>query len=651
MRVEEAAGWARFPVIAIAAKIQSRCLPGAILPARLPGLLSHYRGSRLLHLFVLTPAHSTAPAPTPAADIMCAPLWDAAKGGYAGLLTSSDLCDILRIFYTPGTAASALSELTIAAWREYAGSLEGLRRGLSSPQLYASPQQLAAVNDSIAAAAAPGSARAAGGAGGGRSGRHRSSISGAKRRRRIGGGSGGTDGALSDAGTIEELDDEDDDDGDDGMEGGASDGEGDDAMGGIGPTVSSASGSGARSRLNSSSSSASASAGVPRLSPRDVHMSGGGGMLQSPSLAAGFSPGGGRGQQHAGPWRGSRSGTVDSLGGALSTPRPGPELTAASRSSSGSSAGAGQLAVLSLGGSSAATGDASQAHSIATASSVTAGGSTSVSLSAGGGGGDPSSASVAMGGGQGGAAGVTPPGPHASGRRGRSGTVGSTGTGSPAVARRKRAVRRPPPRLVSIHPEDDLLTVSRKLRAFNIHHMPVHDPDTDAVIGVLSHRSLMAHVIARYCDATVALEQPLCSIGVGSFADIVVVPETASVISVLHVLAERQISSVPIVNPDSGALVDVYCRDDVAFLANDPSLMVLDAPVGDVRRAQAQMVGGRGCAAGPSSGSVLVTGATDLTLSPLSSPPFTDPLPSRPLPDPASLPSSADGRGGPTAHV
>ena len=82
--------------------------------------------------------------------------------------------------------------------------------------------------------------------------------------------------------------------------------------------------------------------------------------------------------------------------------------------------------------------------------------------------------------------------------------------------------------------------------------------------------------------------------------EILVVPETASVVSVLHVLAERRVSSVPIVAADgSGVLLDVYSREDVAFLANDPSLMVLDAPVGDVRRAQISMVRGRACTPSP----------------------------------------------------
>ena len=279
---------------------------------------------------------------------MCAPLWDTEKGDYCGVLTSSDICDIMRIFYAPGAAASALSELTIAAWREFAGSTEGMRRGLSSPQLY------------------------------------RTSSS--------------------------------------------------DAVGG-GP-----------SRATST---------MDLRGDDDVDM---------------------------------RSGVRH--GGVVG------------------------------GDDSAATGD-----------------------------GPDSSA-------------ARPPAATQSRARRRNG----------ATARRANPLL---PHLISIHPEDDLLTVSIKLRAFGIHHMPVLDGDQNAVIGVLSHRALLAHVVARYSGAPFGT--PLCELGVGSFADVVVVPESASVISVLNVLAERRISAVPLVAADTGALLDVYARDDVAFLANDPSLMVRES--------------------------------------------------------------------------
>lgn len=168
---------------------------------------------------------------------------------------------------------------------------------------------------------------------------------------------------------------------------------------------------------------------------------------------------------------------------------------------------------------------------------------------------------------------------------------GSDGSRLRAASSKKRK-RRLHSRLISIDPEDNLLAVSQKLRKHRIHHMPVLDVDQSAVVAVLSHRHLLQHILNKFTDSRRLFTQPLYSLGVGSFDDVVVVPETASVISVLNVLAERRISSVPIVN-SSGQVIDVYSRDDVAFLANDPTLMVLDAPVGEVRRAQVQMVSSR----------------------------------------------------------
>lgn len=123
--------------------------------------------------------------------------------------------------------------------------------------------------------------------------------------------------------------------------------------------------------------------------------------------------------------------------------------------------------------------------------------------------------------------------------------------------------------------------------------MPVVDPVSHTVLSILSYRSLLRHVITRFTDPRPLFNAPLITLGIGSYApDLVAVPETASLVSVLQVLAERRISSVPIVTADEGAtVVDTYSREDVGFLAVDPTLLVLDAPVGAVRKTQTSMTG------------------------------------------------------------
>jgi len=155
---------------------------------------------------------------------------------------------------------------------------------------------------------------------------------------------------------------------------------------------------------------------------------------------------------------------------------------------------------------------------------------------------------------------------------------------------RQKGTKRALSRLISIDPEENLLTLSQKLQKHRVHHIPVLDVEQNSVIAILSHRSLLLNVLKRFTDERVLFNHSIYALGIGSFDDVVVVPATTSVVSVLKVLADHKISSVPIIN-EVGQVVDIYSCADVAFLASDPTLQVLDAPVGEVRKAQAAMLG------------------------------------------------------------
>lgn len=107
---------------------------------------------------------------------------------------------------------------------------------------------------------------------------------------------------------------------------------------------------------------------------------------------------------------------------------------------------------------------------------------------------------------------------------------------------------------------------------------------------MIGFNRILQYLLNLLTDPSLILDLPLFTFGIGRFEDVVVVPDTASVISVLNVLAERQISAVPVVSASTGCVVDLYTVDDVAFLSNDPTFMVLDAPIGEVRKAQVVMV-------------------------------------------------------------
>lgn len=155
---------------------------------------------------------------------------------------------------------------------------------------------------------------------------------------------------------------------------------------------------------------------------------------------------------------------------------------------------------------------------------------------------------------------------------------------------------RPPQRphhIESIHPEENLLVAVAKLQRDRVHHMPVVDPEGNTVLAILSYQDIAKYVIQRFTDPRPLFEQPLHTLELPSFKpnQVVTAPGSASMLSVLDLLVDRQISSIPLLATDgSDAVVDVYGRDDVAFLVLDPSWMALDAPVDEVRRTQLEWV-------------------------------------------------------------
>ncbi|KAA0151606.1 hypothetical protein FNF29_04530 [Cafeteria roenbergensis] len=133
-------------------------------------------------------------------------------------------------------------------------------------------------------------------------------------------------------------------------------------------------------------------------------------------------------------------------------------------------------------------------------------------------------------------------------------------------------------------------------------------PAAATVLGVLTHRSLLHAMVERFSldtDAVWAggggraapgsdagvLSESVAAAGMGTWAaagrQLVTARVDTPLADVLGLLAAHRVSCVPLVEAGpAGRLVDVWGREDVLFLATDPSLGALSAPVGATRRAQ-----------------------------------------------------------------
>jgi CBS domain-containing protein len=402
-------------------------------------------------------------------------LWDSAVGNFAGVLTSSDMCDVLRTFNTPQSATTVLAGLTIAQWRAYAASAEGAARGLSSPLLYtamtASP---AALHTTAVSAVQP--------AGDARRGVHRKR---ARHRRSSQGATGSTAAAAAASAATDDVD-----------------------MQPAPRTVVSApvtaEGAAVFSDDEDDSEDDDEEGSAGRRAAATAAAAQGGGVHHRPTVS--FSPQAAAGDRSRG---------------------DGPGLSAAA------------------------------------------------------------AAAAAVG---------------------------------RVVGEQRRS--RPLACLLAVHPEDSLFVAATKMRDFGVHDIPVFDPEQHAVVAMLSARAIVSHVLKHFIDPRRLFDQPLDALRIGTFSRLIIVPARGSVVSTLAVMAEAGISSVPIVGPDNG-VIDVFSRypqsavrppnpnlssamtigavlcrrpffaarrDDVFFLANDPSLMCLDAPIVDIRRRQTQVV-------------------------------------------------------------
>ncbi|KAA0161023.1 hypothetical protein FNF28_05229 [Cafeteria roenbergensis] len=137
---------------------------------------------------------------------------------------------------------------------------------------------------------------------------------------------------------------------------------------------------------------------------------------------------------------------------------------------------------------------------------------------------------------------------------------------------------------------------------------PGDTPAAATVLGVLTHRSLLHAMVERFSldtDAVWAggggraapgsdagvLSESVAAAGMGTWAaagrQLVTARVDTPLADVLGLLAAHRVSCVPLVEAGpAGRLVDVWGREDVLFLATDPSLGALSAPVGATRRAQ-----------------------------------------------------------------
>lgn len=108
--------------------------------------------------------------------------------------------------------------------------------------------------------------------------------------------------------------------------------------------------------------------------------------------------------------------------------------------------------------------------------------------------------------------------------------------------------------MLALTPEDSLYHACKLLRDHRLHRLPVLDPLQNSVLSVITHSGILEFLVATFREQRRLFDQPIFDLGIGVYSNLITVPEDMPLIRVLHTLAERRISALPIVDA-SGACV------------------------------------------------------------------------------------------------
>ncbi|GAB1196883.1 hypothetical protein APSETT444_006162 [Aspergillus pseudonomiae] len=133
---------------------------------------------------------------------------------------------------------------------------------------------------------------------------------------------------------------------------------------------------------------------------------------------------------------------------------------------------------------------------------------------------------------------------------------------------REKALGVAPPETISIDPERPLYEACRRMLDSRARRIPLvtNDSQTDRhhVLSVVTQYRILKFVAVNVSD-TQKLRRPLGEILLGSYDNVATASMDTPVIDVIHILVERSISSVPIVNSE-GVVYNVFESVDVITL-------------------------------------------------------------------------------------
>lgn len=159
----------------------------------------------------------------------------------------------------------------------------------------------------------------------------------------------------------------------------------------------------------------------------------------------------------------------------------------------------------------------------------------------------------------------------------------------------EKSINAPPLETISISPMRSLYEACERIRLTKAKRIPLidHDDETfhEVVVSVLTQYRILKFIALNCYKETKMLRKPLCDLLIGTYHDLATANMDTPVIDVIHLLAKRRISSVPIVDQD-GIVLNIYEAVDALSLIQVGSYYDLELTVGEALLRRSEDFGG-----------------------------------------------------------
>ncbi|KAJ2460375.1 AMP-activated serine/threonine-protein kinase regulatory subunit [Coemansia sp. RSA 2424] len=134
------------------------------------------------------------------------------------------------------------------------------------------------------------------------------------------------------------------------------------------------------------------------------------------------------------------------------------------------------------------------------------------------------------------------------------------------------------------NPLDTLYEVSRRLLATDYSALALVDEDTDTgsdvIVSVLSIYRILNFMAVNIEDKKELKEHSLYDLDIGTYGDLITATMDVSVIDIIRMFVDNNISVVPILD-ENGIVLNVFAESDIILLAREGLLDELNIPVSE----------------------------------------------------------------------